>query len=827
MQRGRRWEESPSPPSSSARGSSPSRTPQAGHVRRLRGALLCVLGVLACLLAVALLTLCVAFTGQVNGPFVPWVLDAVESFTGLTVADAELTAWLLEPPQHLPTAGRPTDLLSAKAIRSHLGAAAAAAAARGASIAAPVRPNILIILADDMGYADPHLFGQHVWGRSNNTTPNLDRLAREGLMLTQYLTEPICTPARAALLTGRYPHRYGMTGDVLPQRVIYTPGSPTGLPKREISIATALKAAGYRTGLTGKWHLGISAAPKEANGTNVFLPAHHGFDDSLVWPFSNFQRCSPYVGDERGDLGEVEQELSSFERSKRDLSPKERATLTAARRESRKEERQQLAEHGGILASALRESAAAQRTTVAQADSAGPARSGLRRQLAAALRRSRAPPRTGKGAGGGEAEDELLGEEGVSGESSVQRLERQTERGERRDERNQERDERIEERHARWDERREERHRSAHEEAVTYSRSALASFALRAGLDAPRRGYIKEGWAANPMFCFLMANNTIVQQPADMFGLEDTLVRHAKHFIRTASEAGAPWFLYWADLHPHTALFNHPRFGPGPPGPFESNNGQYGQVLRELDWAVGELLETLDELGQTEHTLVWFTSDNGPYREEGHDLSGRTGGLQGGKGQTWEGGIRVPAIVRWPGVIPEGTVSDAPVRALDVLPTVCAFAGVQMPRNLIIDGVDQSEFFQKPVDASNGWLSQKKVHMHYCGTRPLAARYMNYKVHWATQRWQEGYEDVCTQCCPAAGYTAGLFGSTTLCQCDDSSLDFHDPPLVFNIRRDPNETTPLALSSSEVEHAVAMAEEVRGVAVLGSAAARVLKGVRD
>ena len=286
-------------------------------------------------------------------------------------------------------------------------------------------------------------------------------------------------------------------------------------------------------------------------------------------------------------------------------------------------------------------------------------------------------------------------------------------------------------------------------------------------------------------------------------------MRHATTFIRKAVSAGTPWLLYFADLHPHTALFNHPRFGPGPPGPFESGNGQYGQVLREMDWAVGELLNALDELQIERDTLVIFTSDNGPYQEEGWSQSGRKGGLKGGKGQTWEGGIRVPAIVRWPGVVPAGAVSSAPVRALDIMPTVAAFAGVRLPVGLQIDGVDQSAFFQRPTDALNGWLSTRRTSFHYCGTRPIAARYLEYKIHWATQRWDPGHEATCTECCPRAGYTAGLFGSTTLCQCDGKALDERSPPLIFNIRRDPNETRPIKPGSAEHTHVVHAAELVR------------------
>ncbi|KAJ1636351.1 alkaline-phosphatase-like protein, partial [Pavlovales sp. CCMP2436] len=85
---------------------------------------------------------------------------------------------------------------------------------------------------------------------------------------------PICTPARAALLKGRMPQRYGLAADVLPQRVFFTPGAPAELPRSELTLATELKAAGYATGMAGKWHL-------SADNRFAFMPAMHGFDESL------------------------------------------------------------------------------------------------------------------------------------------------------------------------------------------------------------------------------------------------------------------------------------------------------------------------------------------------------------------------------------------------------------------------------------------------------------------------------------------------------------------------------------------------------------------
>jgi arylsulfatase A-like enzyme len=132
------------------------------------------------------------------------------------------------------------------------------------------RPNIVVILADDMGYGD-----LGAYGHPTIRTPHLDRLAAEGQRWTQfYAAASVCTPSRAGLLTGRLPIRFGMSG----QRRVLFPDSALGLPPEEITLAEALKARGYATGMVGKWHLGHLPA---------FLPTAHGFDAYFGLPYSN------------------------------------------------------------------------------------------------------------------------------------------------------------------------------------------------------------------------------------------------------------------------------------------------------------------------------------------------------------------------------------------------------------------------------------------------------------------------------------------------------------------------------------------------------------
>jgi arylsulfatase A-like enzyme len=133
------------------------------------------------------------------------------------------------------------------------------------------RPHILYILADDLGFADVGFHGSDI------ATPNIDRLAAEGARLTQFYTQPLCTPTRAALMTGRLPLRYGLQTGVIPSGATY------GLDTGERLLPQILKDAGYRTALVGKWHLG--------HGDRAMWPMQRGFDDfygALVGEIDHF-----------------------------------------------------------------------------------------------------------------------------------------------------------------------------------------------------------------------------------------------------------------------------------------------------------------------------------------------------------------------------------------------------------------------------------------------------------------------------------------------------------------------------------------------------------
>ncbi len=140
-------------------------------------------------------------------------------------------------------------------------------------------PNIVIIYADDLGYGDLGCYGH-----PSIRTPNLDRMAAEGMRFTDfYSAAEVCTPSRAALMTGRYPIRNGMCHDRF--RVLRN-NSQGGLPKDEITLAEHLKGQGYATACVGKWHLGH--LPEH-------LPPHHGFDHYFGMPYSNDMQAAPML----------------------------------------------------------------------------------------------------------------------------------------------------------------------------------------------------------------------------------------------------------------------------------------------------------------------------------------------------------------------------------------------------------------------------------------------------------------------------------------------------------------------------------------------------
>jgi len=172
----------------------------------------------------------------------------------------------------------------------------------------------------------------------------------------------------------------------------------------------------------------------------------------------------------------------------------------------------------------------------------------------------------------------------------------------------------------------------------------------------------------------LIKGEKILEYPVIQANLTKRYTDRAIEFIRVNRKQ--PFFLYLPHAMPHKPLAASEAFYK------KSGAGLYGDVIAELDWSVGEIFKTLRELHLDENTFVIFTSDNGPW------FGGHTAGLSGMKSTSWEGGLRVPMIARWPGKIPPGQVIDTVSGSIDLFPTILNQAGIKLPTDRVIDGKD-------------------------------------------------------------------------------------------------------------------------------------------
>jgi arylsulfatase A-like enzyme len=171
----------------------------------------------------------------------------------------------------------------------------------------------------------------------------------------------------------------------------------------------------------------------------------------------------------------------------------------------------------------------------------------------------------------------------------------------------------------------------------------------------------------------LMHNTEVIEQSTDLSTLTQRYTGWATDFIKRSTDS--PFFLYMPHTFPHIPLAASPAFRGA------SGQGLYGDVVQEIDWSVGRVLQALKDNGLDSNTLVVFSSDNGPWYQ------GSPGGLRGRKGEIWEGGMREPFIARFPGMIPGGQTSDSLATTMDILPTVASLTGATLPGNPV-DGVD-------------------------------------------------------------------------------------------------------------------------------------------
>ena len=254
----------------------------------------------------------------------------------------------------------------------------------------------------------------------------------------------------------------------------------------------------------------------------------------------------------------------------------------------------------------------------------------------------------------------------------------------------------------------------------------------------------------------LMRDLEIVERPANQHTITRRFAEEAVRFIRDHKEE--PFFVYLAHSLPHVPLFRDESFAG------VSRRGLYGDVIEEIDWSVGRVMATLREEGLAENTLVFFTSDNGPWLV--FDTHGGSAGLlHGGKGMTWEGGMREPALAWWPGTIPAASVQPAVAGTVDLFSTALAMADVAEPDDRIIDGRNLL-----PLLKGESMEEVRDVYFFYRGTRIYAARKGPWKAHFITE-WE--YES-------------------------DNQYTEHDPPLLFHLDHDPSEQYNLAEQHPEI-----------------------------
>lgn len=212
----------------------------------------------------------------------------------------------------------------------------------------------------------------------------------------------------------------------------------------------------------------------------------------------------------------------------------------------------------------------------------------------------------------------------------------------------------------------------------------------------------------------LMRNTEIIEQPANQQTITKRYTEETLQFIKENNEE--PFFLYLAHNMPHVPLFASEEFKG------TSERGVYGDVVEEIDWSVGQIKDLLEEKGLAENTYVIFTSDNGPWtvlRQHG----GSPGLLYGAKGTSYEGGMRVPAIFWSPGNVEPGVITDIGT-TLDLMPTISALAGAEMPHDRIYDGYDLSSVLLNKED------SPRKELIYYHGTKVFAARKGDFKLYF-------------------------------------------------------------------------------------------------
>ena len=252
----------------------------------------------------------------------------------------------------------------------------------------------------------------------------------------------------------------------------------------------------------------------------------------------------------------------------------------------------------------------------------------------------------------------------------------------------------------------------------------------------------------------LMRNGDVIERPVDHRTLTTRYTEEAVRFIN--DNRARPFLLYLAHSLPHIPLARSAEFVG------HSTAGIYGDVVEELDASTGRILDALKAAGIDRRTLVVFTSDNGPWLPFAAH-GGSAGPLRAGKGTTWEGGVRTPAIFWWPGTVRPATVTDIG-SAMDLFVTAAKLGGADPPGDRVIDGVDLR------ARLNGTGASPRQILFYYWDNELRAVRKGAYKAHFIT---------------------SGAYG-------EGEPRSEHNPPLLFNLADDPGERHDVAASHPDV-----------------------------
>ena len=258
----------------------------------------------------------------------------------------------------------------------------------------------------------------------------------------------------------------------------------------------------------------------------------------------------------------------------------------------------------------------------------------------------------------------------------------------------------------------------------------------------------------------VLRGSEAIEEPADQATLTKRYTEASIDFVRRNN--AKPFFLYLAHAMPHVPLFAGGAFKG------KSPRGLYGDVVEELDWSVGQVLQALRDEKLADRTLVVFTSDNGPWLTQ--KLAGGSAGLlREGKGSTWEGGMRVPTIAWWPGTIRPAQTSRAIACNMDLYATAAALAGAPLPADRPVDGVDLT-----PVLTGKSPVGGRESYFFYRDDQLWAARRGPWKAHYVTK---------------------SAYGK--------DPAEPHARPLLFNLDVDPSEQFDVGDKHPEVLAAIA------------------------